>query len=150
MKDLRKFIATTIKEFLTENVYFDELKNNAINYSTELIPDKLPNKKGHYIDNLPKNTQKILVDSSLFEKEPVAWGKVSKNKIAYHDRPTDDKYWIKNIHKEPVILVDYYEENDELRVIDGNHRLTIYLNNGVKKIPTVLTKKAMNYLVNLK
>ena len=46
--------------------------------------------------------------------------------------------------------VDYYEENDELRVIDGNHRLTIYLNNGVKKIPTVLTKKAMNYLVNLK
>lgn len=146
-----RFIYTTFKTFLNERHNYKDLIDNIINYDTNIDQHKLPNKKGHYIDNLPKNTQKILIDSFLFEKETDAWSKVSKNKIAYHDRPIDDKYWNKWIEKgkTPVILIDYYEENDELRVVDGNHRLNVYLNKGITKIPSVLTKKAKEYLINL-
>ena len=141
------FIYTSFEKFINENHKYEELIKSIINYNTNIDPSKLPNKKGHYIDNLPKNTEKILIDSSFFEKESDAWNKVSKNKIAYHDRPKNDKYWNKWIYKEPVILIDYYEANNELRVVDGNHRLNVYLNNGYKKIPSVLTKKAKDFII---
>ena len=90
-------------------------------------------------------------DSDLFEKERVAWGKVSDNKIAYHDRPIDDKYWNKMIDKgkEPLIIIDFDEDRNQLRVVDGNHRLTVYLNKGFSKIPTVITNDTINYIKSL-
>jgi hypothetical protein len=120
-------------------------------YETPIDADYInsKSKKGHTLDNLPKNTQKIYINSNLFEKEKYAWGKVSNNKIAYHERPIDDKYWNKNIYKEPLVLIEYDDENNQLRVRDGNHRLNVYLNEKYKYIPIVLTKKALKFISKL-
>ena len=120
-------------------------------YETPIDADYIDSKskKGHTLDNLPKNTQKIYINSNLFEKEKYAWGKVSNNKIAYHERPIDDKYWNKNIYKEPLVLIEYDDENNQLRVRDGNHRLNVYLNEKYKYIPIVLTKKALKFISKL-
>jgi len=150
MKDLKQFIKTTLREFLNENVEnsFGKFVNDVLNYKTPINVNDLPSKKGHPIDNLPKNIDFIYVDSNLFEKEQISWGEVSKNKIAYHDRPIDDKYWNKMIDKgkEPLILIDFDEDRNQLRVVDGNHRLTVYLNKGISKIPTVITNNTINYI----
>ena len=141
-------------EKFIENQPFLDLINNAILYSTPVNPDILPNKKGHPLDNLPKKIDIIMVDSSLFEKEKTHWEKTSNNTIAYHDRPTDDKHWNYQISKgnttlkSRTVLVDF--DDNQLRVHDGNHRLNVYLNKGVKMIPVVLTIKAKKYLMDLK
>lgn len=152
MKDLNQFIKTAIREILNENIKnsFNEFIKDVLNYKTPINISDLPNKKGHPIDNLPKNIDFIYVDSSLFEKEQTTWGEVSKNKIAYHDRPTNDNYWNKMIDngKEPLIIIEFDEDRNQLRVVDGNHRLTVYLNKGFTKIPAVLTNDAINYIRN--
>lgn len=75
MKDLKQFIKTTIREFLNENIEntFSKFVNDVLNYKTPINVNDLPSKKGHPIDNLPKNIDFIYVDSNLFEKEQIAW-----------------------------------------------------------------------------
>lgn len=140
----------TYKEFLNEDYksHFIEFVKNVFDYKTPIFLNELNIKKGHILDNLPKNVKFIYVDKKLFEKENMAWGKVTQNKIAYHDRPIDDKYWSKMIDKgkEPLIIIDFDYENNQLRVLDGNHRLNVYINKGYNKIPTVLTTDAVEYV----
>jgi hypothetical protein len=130
--------------------YFKLLIKQSKKYNTPIDADliNLKSKKGHALDNIPKNTELILIDSSLFEKEKIVWGKVSDNKIAYHDRDSGDKYWNKEIDNGaiPPVLLEYDEYNSQLRVRDGNHRLNVYLSKNVKKIPSVLTINAKKYL----
>ena len=52
--------------------------------------------------------------------------------------------------KEPLILIGFDEDINQLRVVDGNHRLTVYLNKGIGKIPTVITNNAINYIQSIK
>jgi len=131
---------------------FKNLIQQGKNYNTPIDADLInsKSKKGHTLDNLPKNTEFIKVDASLFEKEKQTWGKVSDYKIAFHSRPIDDKYWNKQIEKDivPPILIEFDEDNDQLRVRDGNYRLNVLLNKGIKQIPSVLTINAKKYLIN--
>ncbi len=136
------------------NEPFQELINAAKNYKTPIDADLInsKSKKGHTLDNLPKNTEFIIIDSSLFEKEKKAFGKVSKYKIAFHDRPSVDlQYWEKKIDNgaKPPVLIEYnFEGENQLRVRDGNNRLNVYLNKNIKDIPAVLTINAKQFLEN--
>lgn len=129
---------------------FLDLIQSAKKYNTAIDADLInsKSKKGHTLDNIPKNTELINVDSSLFEREKETYGKVSDYKIAYHNRPVDDKYWNKNIDKgiRPPVLIEFDEDNNQLRVRDGNHRLNVYLSKGIKQIPSVLTIQAKKFL----
>ncbi len=133
---------------------FSEIINLARTYNTPIDADLInaKYKKGHVLDNIPKNTEILMIDSSLFEREKEAYGKVSDYKIAYHSRPIDDKYWNKQIGKgdRPLVLIEFDEDNNQLRVGDGNHRLNVYLNKNIKKIPSVLTIQAKTYLDRFK
>ena len=51
--------------------------------------------------------------------------------------------------KEPLILIDFDDDRNQLRVVDGNHRLTVYLNKGISKIPTVITNNTINYIKSI-
>jgi hypothetical protein len=130
---------------------FKKLIEQGKKYNTPIDADLInsKSKKGHTLDNLPKSTDLIMVDSLLFEKEKSAFGKVQNHKIAFHNRPIDDTYWNKQIERGviPPILIEFDEDNNQLRVRDGNHRLNVLLNKGVKQIPTVLTINAKKYLM---
>lgn len=115
-------------------------------------------KSGHPLDAIPKNTQTIKISTKMFEKEKVAFGKVSLNKIAFHDRPLTELdfkklgkiqalYWDDKIKAgaRPPILVGF--KDSQLRVADGNNRLSAYLRNNVDDVPIILTKKAKKFLV---
>lgn len=130
-----------------------KLIEDALEYHTPVNAEEINSryKKGHVLDNIPKNTERILVKSGLFQKEKEVWGKVDDNKIAYHDRPIErEKYWIKKIDngERPPILLEYDSDESQLRVRDGNHRLNVYISKGIEKIPCVLTIKAKEFLIN--
>jgi hypothetical protein len=131
---------------------FYDLIDKGKNYTTPIDADEIneKNKKGHTLDNLPDGIKSIMVHYSLFEKEQQFFGKVSDYKIAYHRRP-NDKYWSKKIDsgERPPVLLEFDEENNQLRVRDGNHRLNEYLRKGIKTIPVILTYEAKNYLKSI-
>ena len=126
----------------TANKYNDAVDVDSINEKMNLYPKKY---KGHVLDNIPKDQKRIMVSSSLFEKEKSAFYSTSEGTIAYHDRP-HDTYWDEKINngEMPPVLVGIHE--NQLRVIDGNHRLNIYLHKGFKEIPVVLTIDAKIFL----
>lgn len=122
---------------------FNELVYNSKSYNS-LNVNSIKIKTGHILDNIPKYFNIINIPSSLFEKESDAWANTAHKTIAYHDRPTDDKYWNDNIHKRPPVLVGF--DDVQLRVQDGNHRLNVYLSKGYDQIPAILTDDAKQYL----
>ena len=135
---------------------FSDLIKKSKKYTTAIDVDEIDRKfikkAGHTLDHLPKGIEIILVDSSLFEKEKGAWEATSKNTIAYHNRPVNDKYWVYEIENgaKPPVLIDTYNDEKQLRVRDGNHRLNVYLSKGIKQIPVVLSISAKDYLDNFK
>tara|TARA_R110000868_G_scaffold12456_13_gene59598 strand:+ start:1148 stop:1582 length:435 start_codon:yes stop_codon:yes gene_type:complete len=126
--------------------YFKQFVKDAKNYPTPITP--IWDKKGHALDNIPTETKTIKVNSTLFKKESSAWEDTGSGTISYHNRPSDDKYWNKNLEsKMPPVLIDY--EDNQLRVSDGNHRLNVYLSKGYNEIPCILSKKAKEYIGTL-
>ena len=119
MSDLRKFIATTIREYLNEN-------NEKIKYlSTDMLWDK--NKEtGWYVDG-------ILISLNDFYTENFKNIDTENEEVIYHIQTIE--YFIDKFKNKGVDLSDTIEINNENIVLDGNHRLVAAKFLSLKEIP---------------
>lgn len=119
MKDLRKFIATTIREYLNEN-------NEKIKYlSTDMLWDK--NKEtGWYVDG-------ILISLNDFYTENFKKIDTENEEVIYHIQTIE--YFIDKFKNKGVDISDTIEINNENIVLDGNHRLVAAKILSLKEIP---------------
>lgn len=133
----------TAEEFVEKENYIDS--------------GKIKTQSGHPLDNLPISAKPRLIHSSLFKLEKEAFGKTGDN-IAYHQRDISEgdpsktwnrNYWVKQIKKgeRPPILVE--SRDGQLRVSDGNHRLTAYFQENIKEIPVIFDKSVKSQLTDI-
>jgi hypothetical protein len=99
---------------------------------------------GHLLDQLDNiNVDAPKIDSNWFGT------KIGIDKRELRKQTTGkltSDYWLKKINKgeRPVVLVGV--ENGKLKVIDGNHKATAYLETNAEDIPTIFTKDARSQL----
>ena len=146
-------IEQEISKAKAEGKNFEEFVSRKSFVDSKIIKTK----SGHPLDNIPSNVKPKSISSSLFKLEKEAFDKTGDN-IAYHKRdisagdPSREfnrSYWVKQIQegKRPSVLVESLD--GQLRVSDGNHRLTAYLQENIKEIPVIFDKSAKSKLKQL-
>jgi len=138
MKDLKKFIATTIREYLNENhIQWEELPLSVKNDITENLRNHIQYLQTNYwnsealrdmIDDVIKQPKfKIKyknVDNLYNELTQIGWGISEKNVKELINVLNNGK------ELEPIIL-------NNGKFFDGGHRLTAYKRLGKEMIPTI-------------
>lgn len=103
---------------------------------------------GHILDTLPKNKQieTLKIDSNLLGNKI---GLDARNLQKQTTGKLTSNFWLKKIQngERPPILVGV--ENGKLKVIDGNHRATAYLQENIKDVPVIFTKEAKSQLTDI-
>jgi len=104
--------------------------------------------KGHILDSLPKNKQieTIKIDSNLLGDRI---GLDSRDLAKQTSGKLRSDYWLKKIQngERPPILVGV--EDGKLKVIDGNHRATAYIQENIKDTPVIFTNEAKYQLTDI-
>jgi hypothetical protein len=126
--ELRKFIATTVREYLNETKIYQGHKIPVDDVFFHSNPHK-----GFYDKELLNNID-VFIDDKTFQKNPIEWVDVNKIVPTQVFLSKDNLEGVKKSKKKDNTGAYLVKYNDLFYVIDGHHRIANEIINGVDKI----------------